>query len=307
MNDLILQARLHEAQELEKALGMGQGRITSKLPGIGGMIDRRGMSDDQKANYNQNTKDISAQKVDARNAARQQHQGSKGRSMNPIGSEVSEGVDDQANIDAGSGTAQMTPIKPMGGAGAAPAAPGTETPPAQPEGTASVGGLNGNPTVADQTTVKTTNNADGTPQEVKTTQTMNNASSGQSSVNPQVQGMAQQFQAGQDMQAVQQGKGAKKQTWMNSTGIGRKLLDIGTLGATAAAGQVGRNKANAQSQEQTQQFNQAQGRMNQRAMGTNPVMTSFDSPSSAYTDLGEMLSIRKSIQERTTTDNLRRV
>jgi hypothetical protein len=271
------------------------------------MIDRRGMSDDQKANYNQNTKDISAQKVDARNAARQQHQGSKGRSMNPIGSEVSEGVDDQANIDAGSGTAQMTPIKPMGGAGAAPAAPGTETPPAQPEGTASVGGLNGNPTVADQTTVKTTNNADGTPQEVKTTQTMNNASSGQSSVNPQVQGMAQQFQAGQDMQAVQQGKGAKKQTWMNSTGIGRKLLDIGTLGATAAAGQVGRNKANAESQEQTERFNQAQGRNNQRAMGMNPVMTSFDSPSSAYTDLGEMLSIRKSIQERTTTDNLRRV
>ena len=170
-----------------------------------------------------------------------------------------------------------------------------------------MGGLNGNPTVADQTTVKTTNNADGTPQEVKTTQTMNNASSGQSSVNPQVQGMAQQFQAGQDMQAVQQGKGAKKQTWMNSTGIGRKLLDIGTLGATAAAGQVGRNKANAQSQEQTQQFNQAQGRMNQRAMGMNPIMTSFDSPSSAYTDLGEMLSIRKSIQARNTTDNLRRV
>ena len=94
---------------------------------------------------------------------------------------------------------------------------------------------------------------------------------------------------------------------MNSTGIGRKLLDIGTLGATAATGQVGRNKANAQSQEQTQQFNQAQGRMNQRAMGNNPIMTSFDSPSSAYTDLGEMLSIRKSIQARNTTDNLRRV
>tara|TARA_R110002126_G_scaffold34484_12_gene106705 strand:- start:421 stop:1095 length:675 start_codon:yes stop_codon:yes gene_type:complete len=224
--------------------------------------------------------------------------------MNPIGSEVSEGIDDQANIDAGSGTAQITPIKPMGGA-AEESGTGTQT--AQPEGTASVGGLNGNANVADQTTVKTTNNADGTPQEVKTTQTMNNASSGQSSVNPQVQGMAQQFQAGQDMQAVQQGKGAKKQTWMNSTGIGRKLLDIGTLGATAATGQIGRNKANAQSQEQTQQFNQAQGRMNQRAMGMNPVMTSFDSPSSAYTDLGEMLSIRKSIQERNTTDNLRRV
>ena len=307
MNDLILQARLHEAQELEKGLGTGHGRITSKLPVIGAMIDKRGMNPQQEANYDQNTKEIAAQKVDARNAARQQYQGGKGRSMNPIGTATSKGLDSKENINAGSGTAQLTPIKPMGGAGAAPEAPGTETPPDQPEGTASVGGLNGNPTVADQTTVKTTNNADGTPQEVKTTQTMNNASSGQSSVNPQVQGMAQQFQAGQDMQAVQQGKGAKKQTWMNSTGIGRKLLDIGTLGATAAAGQVGRNKANAQSQEQTQQFNQAQGRMNQRAMGTNPVMTSFDSPSSAYTDLGEMLSIRKSIQERTTTDNLRRV
>ena len=133
MNDLILQARLHEAQELEKALGMGQGRITSKLPGIGSMIDRRGMSDDQKANYNQNTTDIAAQKVDARQQKRQQYQGTQGRNMQPIGSEVSEGVDHQANIDAGSGTAQITPIKPMGGA-AEESGTGTQT--AQPEGTA---------------------------------------------------------------------------------------------------------------------------------------------------------------------------
>ena len=305
MNDLILQARLHEAQELEKALGMGQGRITSNVPLIGSMIDKRGMSNQQKANYDQNTKDIAAQKVDARNKARQQHQGSKGRTMKPIGTEVSEGVDDQENIDAGSGTAQITPIKPMGGAGAA----------SQPSDDGSVTG----PGMNDKVKTETTMGADGAAAKTTTTETHNAnanttgqatqqpAQQGNVGVNPQVQGMAQQFQAGQDMQAVQQGKGAKKQTWMNSTGIGRKLLDIGTLGATAAAGQVGRNKANAESQEQTERFNQAQGRNNQRAMGMNPVMTSFDSPSSAYTDLGEMLSIRKSIQERTTTDNLRRV
>jgi hypothetical protein len=154
-------------------------------------------------------------------------------------------------------------------------------------------------TVDEKTT--TTLNADGSPQEVKTTTT--------NTLNPQVQGMAQQFQAGQDMQTLQGGKGAEQQTYMKNRSLMGKIMDVGTLGLTSqfgATGGMARRKANQQSAQQTQQYNQAQGRMNQRAMGMSPVMTSFDSPSSAYRDLGEMIAIRKSIQERNTTDNLRR-
>ena len=43
--------------------------------------------------------------------------------------------------------------------------------------------------------------------------------------------------------------------------------------------------------------------MNQRAMGMSPVMTSFDNQLSAYDDF---ISLRKGIQERNTTTNLRR-
>jgi len=132
---------------------------------------------------------------------------------------------------------------------------------------------------------------------------------GQGGVNAQVQGMAQQFQAGQDMQTVQQGKGAADQTWAkNRSGMG-KFFDVATFGATAGLGKTGsggRRQANEQSQQQTKNYNQAQQRNNQRAMGMGasmPIATSFDSQLSAYSDV---LSLRKQIQERTTTRNLRR-
>jgi hypothetical protein len=132
---------------------------------------------------------------------------------------------------------------------------------------------------------------------------------GQGGVNAQVQGMAQQFQAGQDMQTVQQGKGAADQTWAkNRSGMG-KFFDVATFGATAGLGKTGaggRRQANEQSQQQTKNYNQAQQRNNQRAMGMGasmPIATSFDSQLSAYSDV---LSLRKQIQERTTTHNLRR-
>ena len=128
-------------------------------------------------------------------------------------------------------------------------------------------------------------------------------------VNPQVQGMAQQFQAGQDMEAIQQGKGADKQSWLkNRSGMG-KLMDVASFGLTSKLGGTGgaaRGKANAASAQQTQNFQGANQRMNQRAMGMNaqmPVQTSFDSQLSAYSDI---ISIRKGIQERNTTHNLRR-
>ena len=62
-----------------------------------------------------------------------------------------------------------------------------------------------------------------------------------------VQDMAQQFQAGQDMQTIQQGKGAEKQTYMkNRSGMG-KVADFLTFGATSQFGSTGgraRRKAN---------------------------------------------------------------
>ena len=118
--------------------------------------------------------------------------------------------------------------------------------------------------------------------------------------------MAQQFQAGQDMQTLQQGKGAEPQTYMKNRSLMGKIMDVGTLGLTSqfgATGGIARRRANQQAAQQTQQYNQAQSRMNQRAMGMSPVMTSFDSPSSAYQNLGDMIAIRKGIQERNTTDN----
>jgi hypothetical protein len=131
----------------------------------------------------------------------------------------------------------------------------------------------------------------------------------QGGVNQQVQGMAQQFQAGQDMQTIQQGKGAEKKSWLKDRSLTGKIFDGLSFGATKGIGSTGsgaRNKANAASAQQTQNYNQAQQRNNQRAMGMNasmPIATSFDSQLSAYS---EVLSLRKSIQERNTTTNLRR-
>ena len=128
-------------------------------------------------------------------------------------------------------------------------------------------------------------------------------------LNQQTKDMVQQFQAGQDMQTIQQGKGADPQTYMKNRSLMGKIFDAGTFGLTSqfgATGGIARRRANQQAAEQTQRYNQAQGRMNMRNMGMSPVMTSFDSQSSAYQNLGDMIAIRKGIQERNTTDNLRR-
>ena len=138
------------------------------------------------------------------------------------------------------------------------------------------------------------------------TSTAAKPAAGGGAVNPKVQDMAQQFQAGQDMQTIQQGKGAEKQTYLkNRSGLGM-LADAATFGLTSRFGSTGsaaRRKANEQSAQQTKDYQAARGRMNQRAMGMAPVMTSLDSQLSAYADI---LSIRKGVQERNTTTNLRR-
>lgn len=165
------------------------------------------------------------------------------------------------------------------------------------------GGGGSNVTVQDATSQDSTGTGAATQ-----TPPQQQQAQGQGGVNQQVQGMAQQFQAGQDMQTIQQGKGAENQSWLkNRSGMG-KLMDIASFGATSRLGSTGgaaRGKANQQSQQQTQNFQSANQRMNQRAAGMNAPMvaTSFDSQLSAYSDV---LSLRKSIQERNTTTNLRR-
>lgn len=117
----------------------------------------------------------------------------------------------------------------------------------------------------------------------------------QQPVDPTARAMAQQGQAAQDINTIQQGKGADKQSWMkNRSGMG-KLMDIATFGATSRFGSTGgaaRQKANVASQQKTQNYNAALARQNQMAKSME-----------FYHDLIES---RMAIQERNTTYNLRR-
>lgn len=156
-----------------------------------------------------------------------------------------------------------------------------------------------------QPTSNVTNVAGGNQQQPQQ-QPQQPAQGGNANLDPKVQSMAQQFQTGQDMQTLGQGKGAEKQSYMkNRSGLG-KVADFLSFGATSQFGSTGgmaRRKANKQSEQQTKNYDAAQNRMNQRNMGMNPIMTSFDNQLSAYNDV---LSLRKGIQERNTTTNLRR-
>ena len=343
MNDeLILRARLDaqgysdedivKIMGLPKGAGAASGKLTDRLPGGAARQDKRMGQEGFTAN---NQALITGQKqVDAQQGYADK-MGAKG--YETITS-VPSGMTDNsisAPLPAGSGG-------PKGNVKISPqSAMNRNMTTGQPVADDSVTGNNAQ---ADKVKTETTMGADGGVAETRTTETMNaNADTtgegngvstapstsqdstgtgpttqtppqqqqaqGQGGVNQKVQDMAQQFQAGQDMQTVQQGKGAENQSWLkNRSGMG-KLMDIASFGATSRFGGTGgaaRGKANQQSQQQTQQFNQAQQRNNQRAMGMNasmPIATSFDSQLSAYSDV---LSLRKSIQERNTTTNLRR-
>jgi len=165
------------------------------------------------------------------------------------------------------------------------------------------GGGGSNVTVQDATSQDSTGTGAATQ-----TPPQQQQAQGQGGVSNQVRDMAQQFQSAQDMQAIQQGKGAENQSWLKNRSLTGKIFDVATFGGTKEFGSTGsaaRRKANQQSQQQTQNYQSANQRMNQRAMGMNAPMvaTSFDSQLSAYSDV---LSLRKSIQERNTTTNLRR-
>ena len=159
----------------------------------------------------------------------------------------------------------------------APAAPApAPAPAAAPE--SATGGTEAAPATEATGTAPATTPATGG------TSTAAKPAAGGDAVNPKVQDMAQQFQAGQDMQTIQQGKGAGK-TYLKISGLGM-LADAATFGLTSRFGSTGsaaRRKANEQSEQQTKDYQAARSRMNQRAMGMTPVMTSLDSQLSMLT------------------------
>jgi len=328
-DDLILRARLdaqgHSSEDIVKILGQSKlpgGGFSSKLPIVGGMMHRN-KAIMGKDDYKQQVDSLKTGKQqDARNATLTAIQNKGGiqtlpqtvPGMNQMTGIAGEDGEDQTLAQLGQSqiqpddsvtgnNAQADKVKTettMGADGAAAKTTTTETHNAN----ANTTGEGSNVTVQDATSQDST----GTGPTTQTAPQQQQAQ-GQGGVNQKVQDMAQQFQAGQDMQTVQQGKGAENQSWLkNRSGMG-KLMDIASFGATSRFGGTGgaaRGKANQQSQQQTQQFNQAQQRNNLRSMGMNasmPIATSFDSQLSAYSDV---LSLRKSIQERNTTTNLRR-
>lgn len=331
-DDLILRARLHESgyseEDIVKIFGMGRGagaaseKFTDRLPGGDKRLASR---TGQGENFGENQRKlIAGQKQDDALARYQQRMGQKGfetMAQTPTG--MTENVL-STNMGPGGASSKISVGSAMNRGMTS-----TGLPEQQPDGSNT-----GTSAVPDKTTTTVENGPDGQPNQINTETTMNanaeapaagggapdpNAGAAQQpaqqqpatgggGINPNVQGMAQQFQAGQDMQAIQQGKGADKQSWLkNRSGMG-KLMDIATFGATSRFGKTGgaaRSQANQQSQQQTKNYQAANERMNQRAMGMTPTMvaTSLDSQLSAYSDI---ISIRKGIQERNTTHNLRR-
>lgn len=334
-----MRARLHENgysdEDIVKILGMGRGagaaseKFTDRLPGGDKRLASR---TGQGENFGENNrKAIAGQKQDDALARYQQKMGQKGfetMAQTPTG--MTENVL-STNMGPGGASSKISVDSAM-----KRGMTSTGLPEQQPDGSNT-----GTPAVPDKTTTTVQNGPDGQPNQVNTETTVNEnaeapaaggaapaaeaapqhlaaeaapaagaapVASGGGGVNPNVQNMAQQFQAGQDMQAIQQGKGAEKQSWLkNRSGMG-KLMDVATFGATSRFGGTGgaaRSQANQQSQQQTQNYQAANQRMNQRAMGMNAPMiaTSLDSQLSAYSDI---ISIRKGIQERNTTHNLRR-
>ena len=303
-DDMILRARLLSSgwsdDQIEKYIGQGlvdkynQSRaaghtgasLTQRfLPG--GKQRYMGASGKGKGEYQQEIKDIAATKQqEARNqqAGRMQAQG-----ITPSTSAEAPMMQQKVKDPA---TGQSTTRTDLAQANLPPQGDGSNT---------------GDPNIPDEQTTTVQNGPGGQPNEI-TTETTMNANAGnqqqqqqqqqQPQINPNAQAMAQQGMVAQDLGTVQQGKGAEKQSWMkNRSGMG-KLMDIATFGATAGVGKTGlgaRNRANEQSEQQTQAYNQAQQRLQQTA--------GFKKSMAFYNDV---ISSRRAIQERNTTINLRR-
>ena len=112
---------------------------------------------------------------------------------------------------------------------------------------------------------------------------------------PNARAAAQMAMVQQDAATIQQGAGGEKKTWLKDRPLTAKIGDIlsgGLLAGFGETGILGRGKANRASEQQNQQYQAALQRQTQMAKSME-----------LYRDV---ISRRRTIQERNTTHNLRR-
>ena len=288
--DLILRARVHELGEdvLEKKIGsFGRGAEGASrfIPFFGQKLERRGlaMSDSQ---YKQQMRDLQTQERQLKTQKRRGALAERGlntrnvSNISPTGKTQQRLDEAQADTEALTDVVETNPVmnqqQPQ---------QGTQTP-QMPDTSQQFGGGQGQGNVTDPNQQQDGANP---------------------TINPQVQGMAQQYQMGQDINTLEAGKKGKE-TWlrnpdgsMKSAGqlAGSIALGAATGGISNLIGAGMRSIKNRGVDQHNQKFNQAQGRMNMRAMGANPVMKSLSTQH-------EISAIRRGIRERNTTHNLRR-
>jgi hypothetical protein len=314
-DDLILRARLQQSgysdDDLVKIFGLSPGagsasdKLTDYLPGGEKRVNRRmGQGDDFVSN--QQAIDRAAKQEDtlARYIDKRSRKGKETLAQTPQAM-----TDNTVRVPfegPGGGMANMSPLTAMqsgrtvGGPvdtsqNGDPNTPDkveqtttTETMPDGSQNTTNVTDvtMNANAGTADQ---------GATQQQQTQTQPVQQPVQQQQPIDPTARAMAQQGQAAQDINTIQQGKGADKQSWMKNRSTGGKIADFLTFGATSRFGKTGgaaRQKANQQSEQQTQNYNAALARQNRMAKSME-----------FYHDLIES---RMAIQERNTTYNLRR-
>ena len=295
MNEnLILRARVHELGEdvLEKKIGSFKRGTTGPsrfMPGIGQWYEKNvqggglTMSD---AQYKQQVRDLQTQQKQLNTQKRRGALADRGlntrnvSNISPTG-KTQERLDQaQTDTEALTDAVETNPVMNQ-----QPQDQATQTP-QMPDTSQQFGGGQGQGNVTDPNQQP----AGANP-----------------TINPQVQGMAQQYQMGQDINTLEAGKKGKE-TWLRnpdgSMKSGGQLAGSIALGAVTGGisnlvGAGMRAIKNRGVDQQNQKFNQAQGRMNMRAMGANPVMKSLSTQH-------EISAIRRGIRERNTTHNLRR-
>ena len=291
--DLILRARVHELGEdvLEKKIGsFGRGAEGASrfIPFFGQKLERRGLNMSE-AQYNQQMRDLQTQERQTNTQNRRANLANRGFNTRNVSNISPTGKTQQRLNQAQEDTQQlMGAVESNPVMNQQPQDQTNQTPqtPQMPDTSQQIGGGQGQGNVTDPNQQQDAANP---------------------TINPQVQGMAQQYQMGQDINTLEAGKKGKE-TWlrnpdgsMKSGGqlAGSAALGLATGGISNLIGAGMRAIKNRGVDQHNQKFNQAQGRMNMRAMGANPVMKSLSTQH-------EISAIRRGIRERNTTHNLRR-
>jgi hypothetical protein len=302
--DLILRARVHELGEdvLEKKIGSFKRGTTGPskfMPGIGQWYEKNvqggglTMSDSQ---YKQQVADLNTQRAQSNTQNRRTKLANRGlntrnvSNISPTGKDAARLKEAEEDTQKLTEAVQSNPVMNQQQMGDQSQQPATQ--PRMPDTSQQFGGGQGNVTDPNQQ-----------PQQDPSQQQPMNPT-----INPQVQGMAQQYQMGQDINTLEQGKKGKE-TWLRNPDGSMKsggqlgmsvLTGMATGGISNLIGAGMRKLKNRGVDQQNQKFNQAQTRMNMRAMGSNPTMTK------SLSTQHEISAIRRGIRERNTTYNLRR-